>query len=143
MPSLRSACTNGRANFFLYRTLWSNGALPADPYLLVHTGCEALSPPGASKLAYDHPSYGARQHAESMLFYTPCLAVVGRAKVFYDEPHGFYKTLAERGTFGDAWRCYFAVEAAAKSWGAAGGDIGRKRSYFWSLLGDFTLRLGS
>jgi hypothetical protein len=23
----------------------------------------------------------------------------------------------------------------------AGGDIGRKRALFWSLLGDFTLRL--
>jgi len=33
------------------------------------------------------------------------------------------------------------IEAKAERWGAVGGDIGRKRSYFWSVLGDATLRL--
>jgi hypothetical protein len=140
VPSL-AGNAGGAADFFFYRTLWQDHALPACPYLLVHTGCEALSPPGADTLRYDDERYGQRQHAESMLFFTPCLAIVGRAKVFYDEPRGFCATLSEGGTFGEAWRRYFEVEAGAKNWDEVGGDIGRKRAYFWSLLGDFTLRL--
>jgi len=139
-PSLHSACRSGRAGFFLYRTLWANGALPPDPFLLIHTGCEALSPPHHDR-PFDHPSYGARQHAESILFYTPCLAIVGRAKVFYDEPRGFSETLRDGGSVGAAWQHYFDAEGAVESWGRAGGDIGRKRSYFWSLLGDWTLTM--
>lgn len=66
---------------------------------------------------------------------------MGRAKVFYDEPAGFCPTLARGGTFGEAWQQYFHLEADAESWAEVGGDIGRKRSYFWSLLGDWTLTL--
>jgi len=140
VPSLRSACRAGHANFFLYRTLWENKALPSAPYVLLHTGCESISPPNHQR-AFDDPSYGARQQAEALLFYTPCLAIVGRAKVFYDEPRGFSETLRRGGTVGDAWRRYFAIEATAKTWSRVGGDIGRKRSYFWSILGDWTLRM--
>ncbi len=140
VPSL-AGNAGGRADYFFYRTLWQHHVLPDHPYLLVHTGCEALSPPGACELPFDDPGYGLRQHAESMLFFTPCLAIVGRAKVFYDEPRGFCEALAAGATFGDAWRRYFAIEAAAANWDEAGGDIGRKRAYFWSVLGDWTLRL--
>lgn len=139
VPSLASACRGGRADFFLYRSLWATGALPDDPYFLVHTGCEATSPPHNDR-PFDHPAYGARAHAESLLFFTPCLALVGRAKVFYDEPLGFSEALRDGHTFGEAWARYFAAEAAG-TWGKARGDIGRKRSYFWSVLGDATLRL--
>lgn len=140
VPSLHSACRTGHAGFFFYRTLWANGAPATTPFLMVHTGCEALSPPGHA-LPFEDPRYGARQHAESILFFTPCVALIGRAKVFYDEPRGFVEALRRGGTVGDGWRAYFATEASAASWGQAGGDIGRKRSYFWSLLGDWTLRL--
>ncbi|MFM1871195.1 MAG: hypothetical protein RL398_617 [Planctomycetota bacterium] len=140
VPSLAAACAGGRADFFYYRTLWANDATASQPYLMVHTGCEAIAPHGATTLRYDDPRYGMRQHAESILFYTPCVALIGRAKVFYDEPREFSATLAAGGTIGAAWRRYFAVEAAS-TWEVAGGDIGRKRAYFWSLLGDFTLRL--
>ncbi len=131
----------GRADFTFYRTLWQRQVLAPNPYLLIHTGCEALSPPGCVEHAYDHPAYGQRAHAESILFFTPCLAMVGRAKVFYDEPRGFCAALGEGKTCGEAWRQYFAIEGAASDWNEVGGDIGRKRAYFWSLLGDFTLRL--
>lgn len=141
VPSLHASSHGGGADFFLYRTLWADRALPEFPYLLVHTGCEAVSPAGAGSLPYSDPRYGRRGQAESLLFYTPCLALVGRAKVFYDEPRGFSAALGRGDTFGDAWRGYFAIEAAAKDWGEVGGDIGRKRSYFWSMLGDWTLRL--
>lgn len=131
----------GRADFAFYRELWATAALPAAPFLLLHTGCEALSPPGAVEHAYDHPAYGQRAHAESILFFTPCLAIVGRAKVFYDEPRGFAAALGEGLTVGDAWRRYFEIESRPADWDQVGGDIGRKRAYFWSVVGDWTLRL--
>jgi len=140
VPSLQH-CAGGRADFFFYRTLWQDHALPDQPFLLVHTGCEAITPPGCVEHPFDDPAYGLRAHAESILFFTPCLAMVGRAKGFYDEPRGFSEALAAGATFGDAWRRYFAIEATAANWDEAGGDIGRKRAYFWSVLGDWTLRL--
>ncbi|MHC4850606.1 MAG: hypothetical protein ACYTF5_01185 [Planctomycetota bacterium] len=140
VPSLAAPTRGGHANFFLWRTLWENGALPSHPYLMVHTGCHAMSPT-ASGLPYEHPKYGAFQNADSLLFLTPALAIVGRAKVFYDEPRGFVEALAEGKSFGAAWARYFELESRAKSWAKVGGDIGRKRSYFWSLVGDWTLRL--
>ncbi len=85
--------------------------------------------------------YGLRQGAESLLFFGNGLALVGRAKVFYDEPRGFAATLADGKTFGAAWAKYFDLESRAKRWGEVGGDIGRKRCYFWSVLGDCSLRL--
>ena len=140
-PSLAAECRGGRADVFFYRTLWQNHALPDVPYLLVHTGCEAISPPGAGGLPYVDPEYDRGQQAEALLFFTPCLALIGRAKVFYDEPRGFSEVLAAGGSFGAAWQRYFALEADATSWNGVGGDISRKRAYFWSLLGDWTLRL--
>ena len=131
----------GRADYAFYRALHDKKVLPDNPYLLIHMGCEAISPPGSVEHAYDDPQYGLRAHAESILFFTPCLAIVGRAKVFYDEPRGFCEALADGKTFGDAWRRYFAIEGDAKDWNEVGNDIGRKRSYFWSVIGDWTLRL--
>ena len=75
------------------------------------------------------------------MFFGGGLALVGRAKVFYDEPLGFSQVLATGGTIGGAWAQYFQIESNASTWSKAGGDIGRKRSYFWSVLGDCTLRL--
>lgn len=131
----------GRADFAFYRTLWQRQVVADNPFLLIHTGCEALSPPGSVTCAYDEPAYGQRAHAESILFFTPCLALVGRAKVFYDEPRGFCAALGAGKTFGEAWQSYFALERAAANWDEVGGDIGRKRAYFWSIVGDWTLRM--
>ena len=136
-PSLSAACRRGTINWFLLRTLWENGAIAPEPAFYLHTGCNSVSPPGAKKLPYDHPAYGRRQGAESLLFFANGLALVGRAKVFYDEPRGFSEALGQGRTFGDAWARYFEIESAAPT----GGDIGRKRAYFWSVLGDWTLRL--
>jgi hypothetical protein len=140
VPSWRDH-RGGRADFTFYRALYTKEHARGVPYLLIHMGCEAISPPGSVERAYDDPQYGMRAHAESILFFTPCLAIVGRAKVFYDEPRGFCEALAASATFGDAWRRYFAIEGEAKSWNDVGDDIGRKRSYFWSVIGDWTLRL--
>ncbi len=140
VPSLSAPTRGERAGFFLWRTLWENGSLPDYPYLMVHMGCHAMSPT-ASNRAFDTPEYGALQNADSLLFLTPALAIVGRAKVFYDEPRGFVESLAKGESFGAAWARYYDIESQAKSWSKVGGDIGRKRSYFWSVIGDWTLRL--
>jgi hypothetical protein len=140
-PSLAAACGGGKLDWFLLRSLWENGDVAAEPAFYHDTGCEGISPPGARKLPYDHPSYGARQGGEALLLFGNGLALVGRAKVFYDEPRGFAEALREGRTFGEAWARYFEIESQAKSWGKVGGDIGRKRAYFWSVLGDWSLRL--
>jgi hypothetical protein len=131
----------GRADFAFWRALPHCRVASGGPFLLLHTGCEALSPPGAAQHPYDHRDYGKFAHAESILFFTDCVAMVGRAKVFYDEPREFAATLAAGKTLGEAWQRYFEVESRAANWDEVGGDIGRKRAYFWSIVGDCTLRL--
>lgn len=142
-PSLVPACAGGKLDWFLLRTLYEQRRMLGQPTasLYLHTGCEALSPPGASDWPYSHPLYGARNGAEALLFFADGLALIGRAKVFYDEPRGFAATLAAGQAFGETWRRYFQLEAAASDWAEVGEDIGRKRAYFWSLLGDWTLTL--
>jgi hypothetical protein len=141
VPSLAAACGRGKLDWFLLRTLWEWDALAPEPSFYVHTGCHGISPPGALSRPYSDESYGARQGAEALLFFARGLALVGRAKVFYDEPREFSDVLAEKHTFGRAWARYFDVESEAASWPQVGGDIGRKRAYFWSVLGDWTLTL--
>ncbi len=130
-----------KADFALYRTLWENRVLPDGASFYHHTGCESISPAHSEDRPYDHPEYGRFQGAESILFYAQGLALVGRSKVFYDAPRGFYEALADGKSFGEAWARYFDVEWNAKGWDEVGGGIGRKRAYFWSVLGDWTLRL--
>lgn len=121
---------------------WVNGMVANDTAsFYIHVGCEAISPAKAERKPYSDPAYGRDNSAAALLFFAHGLALVGRAKVFYDEPRGFCAALAKGKTFGAAWARYFEIESRAKSWGKAGGDIGRKRSYFWSVLGDWTLRL--
>jgi hypothetical protein len=142
VPSLRDACGGGKLDYFLLRTLWQNGGLgEAGPSLWLHTGCHGISPPGALTLPFDDPRYGVRQGAEALLFLAEGLALLGRSKVFYDEPAGFAEVLARGGTMGDAWIEYFERESRAPGWDRVGGDIGRKRATFWGLLGDWSLRL--
>jgi hypothetical protein len=136
-PSLTAACGNGTINWFLLHTLWENRAIAPEPAFYIHTGCNGISPSGAEKLPYDHPAYGRRQGAESLLFFANGLALVGRAKVYYDEPREFSEVFGQGRTFGDAWAHYYEIESTSPQ----GGDIGRKRAYYWSVLGDWTLRL--
>lgn len=138
VPSWRDH-RGGRADHVFWRAVGAKGWM-GGPFLLLHTGCEALSPP-RSDLPYDDPEYGKFGHAESILFFTGCVAMLGRAKVFYDEPREFAEVLGKGGTIGDAWKRYFELESQASDWEEVGGDIGRKRAYFWSIVGDCTLRL--
>ncbi|MBE7559097.1 hypothetical protein HS125_09165 [bacterium] len=141
IPTLSRFARSGRANFYLYRSLWANGRLPDGASVYYHTGCDSISPGNAETHPYNHPAYSWMQGAESLLFYCNGLALVGRSKVFYDAPRGFYDALAQGKTIGEAWREYFRIESQAAGWREVGGDIGRKRSYFWSILGDWTLTL--
>ena len=141
VPSLHDACKGGKADFALYRTMWQNGVLPDIGCFYFHQGCDGISPAHARDRVYNHPDYGYWQGAEALLFYVQGLALVGRAKVFYDEPKEFCKSLAAGKTFGETWAHYFEIESLAEDAEKGGGGIGRKRSYFWSVLGDWTLRL--
>jgi hypothetical protein len=130
-----------KLHFEYYRALWANKQLPDCGVLYLDTGCESTAPEGAGTRPYNDPRYGYWQGAESLLFYCNGLALIGRSKVFYDEPRGFFEALANGETFGDAWAEYFAIESAAENVDEVGGGIGRKRAYFWSVLGDWTLTL--
>ncbi|MFQ6096837.1 MAG: hypothetical protein ACE5O2_03860 [Armatimonadota bacterium] len=139
VPSLQQ--TSGKLDFAVLRTLYENGALPDCPNFWIHAGCDAISPAHARDRPYNAPGYGFWQGSECLLMYCNGLALMGRAKVFYDAPRGFAEALAEGGTWGDAWRRYFDVEAADENIEKTAGGIGRKRAYFWSTLGDWTLRI--
>ncbi|HTQ11127.1 MAG TPA: hypothetical protein VMI31_13755 [Fimbriimonadaceae bacterium] len=137
VPSLQGI--GGAMGFGFLRTLYENRALPDNGVLYFHTGCEATRPLEAENEPFNAPGYGRWQLAECTMMYGNGLALIGRGKVFYDEPREFWKVLGEGGDYGDAWKRYFQVESQDAQ--LAKDGIGRKRTYFWSLLGDFTLRL--
>lgn len=141
VPSLKSASGGGMLDWHLLRSIYESKRQAQQPAFYHHTGCDIISPDGAGTLPYDDPHYGAMQAAESLMFFGQGLALVGRAKVFYDEPAGFTAALSEGKTIGAAWARYFDHDSAAADYSSVGGDIGRKKAYFWSVLGDFTLRL--
>ncbi len=137
VPSLKGI--GGLMGFGFLRTLYENKAIPNPPSLYFHNGCEAMRPIGAENLSFDALDYAKQQLAECLMMYGNGLTVVGRGKVFYDEPRDFWKTMGQGGTWGEAWKTYFEVESNDAE--LAKDGIGRKRTYFWSILGDFTLRL--
>jgi len=142
------------ANFYLYRTLWENNKLDgAGPQMFIHQGCEVNSPIWDG--AYTSGSYGKAQNAEGQLFYLNGLAVLSRAKVFYDGPEGLKSAwTGPRSVFGSALTTYYntlsketlfkQAQKMPYGWGVATqGDprVNRKRSYSWSVNGDWSLRL--
>ena len=131
----------GKLDFAIHRTLWQNDVLPECAVIYFHIGCESTAPANAAAHPYSHPGYGHWQGAESLLFYCNGLTLIGRSKVFYDAPRGFCEVLADGGTCGDAWAEYYRIESLAEDVDEVGGGIGRKRAYFWSLLGDWTIRM--
>jgi hypothetical protein len=122
----------GNANWDLHRTLWENKTLAnTGGNLFVHMGCQVNTPNGAEVLPYNDPQYGNRQNGESILFYLNGVAMITRAKVFYDMPGGFPQALARdpRANFGEGWRAYFTADAQDSRL------TDGKRPYFWSMLG--------
>jgi hypothetical protein len=137
VPSLAAASSGGMLNWFLLRTLYENGRVASSPCFYHHTGCNSISPPGVKNYAYNHPRYSERQNAEALLFFGNGLALVGRAKVYFDEPAGFAEELGAGRTFGQAWLKYYRHDSQLPKI----HNVSRKKAYFWSLLGDWTLRL--
>jgi hypothetical protein len=115
-----------------------------------------LKPSNYRDVPYSDPTYGQQsdleevQNGESILFYANGLAIMGRSKVFFDTPEGFAETVHATGHFGLGWGGYFANDAAEIKLNertlAYGRDrrkvtLQRKKAYFWSVIGDFTLGL--
>ena len=136
----RHVCNTIRTS--LLRTMWENGKLKdTGSCFYIHAGCEATSPLHASDAAYHDPRYGgSTQIAESLMFFGQGLALIGRAKVFYDRPsHPERYFDRTHGRFGNILSGYYQEELASQKMGQ---DVaGRNRVYFWSILGDWTLRL--
>ena len=67
--------------------------------------------------------------------------MISRAKTYYDTVNGFAQTLREddRVPFGDIWIRTFDLDSQSSS--LATDQPGSKKAYWWSLLGDWTLRL--
>lgn len=137
VPDLRPGA--GWIHYGVVRTLYENRTMASTPALYYHTGCEIMMPANYEALPYSDPACGRFQIAESLLMMGNGLALIGRGKVFYDEPREFWKSMGEGAAFGDAWRHYYTVERADGEMAKDG--IGRKRAYFWSMIGDPTLKL--
>jgi hypothetical protein len=141
-PSLQEQ--GGAADLYLHRTLWQNRALSGTgPSLIIHGGCEVMSPAGTHDVPYYNPSYASFQNAEGILFYMNGLALMARAKVFFDTPRGFAGVFkfSPRANFGDGWKAYFDIEANDPALSSFSQAVNSKKAYFWSLIGDWTTRL--
>lgn len=151
------------ASFFIYRTMWQTGALAsAGQTFYVHDGCEVMRPKNAEWAPYNDPNYGQFDYyghvanGESLMFYANGLGLMARNKVFNDTPAGFYEAIkATGGRFGAGWRAYFntdgynaglnerALDPTVVNPGADRRErtLQRKRSYFWSMTGDPTIKI--
>jgi hypothetical protein len=141
-PTYNDPRVRNAVHFALLRTLWRNGKLAgAGSCFYIHGGCEVNTPPGAARHAYHDPAYADHtQIAECFMYYGNGLALLGRSKVFYDIPLGFEDSFTtEKGVFGDVLRGYFDIESQNARLGKSVAS--RNRTYFWSILGDWTLRL--
>lgn len=141
-PTYNDPRVRNAAHFALLRTLWENDKLAgAGSCFYIHGGCEVNSPSGAARHAYHDPAYSDHtQIAECFMYYGNGLALLGRSKVFYDIPSGFENSFTtQKGNFGDVLRGYFDIESQNAR--LAKSVASRNRAYFWSILGDWTLRL--
>jgi len=129
------------ADLNLYRTLWANKTLQnLCPSFFVHVGCDVNTPDGADSKSFCTSGYGACNSAEGALFYLNGLALLSRSKMFYDGPSGFGKGFgaSKKAHFGNGWKEHFNTESLDP--GMAKNSTDRKRSSFWSMIGDWTLR---
>ncbi len=135
------------ANYHLYLTLFKKRTLSpplpfthtyrAQGHIYLHVGCEVTSPIDGIFMPFSHEQYGRGQNADSILFMANGLAVVGRAKTFNDYPNEFGEELGKGENVGHALRHSSEVDRAKEGI----SRIDSKRYYFWSVLGDWTLKL--
>lgn len=128
-----------RATWHLHRTIWENQILKnTGANIFTHFGCEANSPAGAESYPYNSDYYGVFQNVESVMFYLNGVALIARAKVYYDLPSGLPEAL-EKVHMGSGWAAYFEYESKVSAWAKLSQE--NKRTYPWSILGDWTIRL--
>jgi hypothetical protein len=139
---------NGYAGWSLGRTLWENRVLLYyGQSFYLHGGCSVNVPDENDyNQAYNDPRYGSRNNADTVLFFENGLGVLARGKVFYDLPAGFGNSINFYGLrFGYAWMDAHTTDAgdAQLKPGTSGDDrvFANKRSYFWGLRGDWTIKL--
>ncbi len=137
-PSL--GATPGKLDFAITRSLYESGNAPEAPSVWLYTACEGTAPQGGAETPYTHPQYGFWQGAECLVFHLRGLSLIGRSKVFYDEPGDTWGVLGRGGGMGDVWSSYFESESQDGSLFTDNG-IGRKRAYFWCVLGDGSARV--
>lgn len=132
----------GNADMYTHRALWHYNTLrDAGASLIIHGGCEVNGVDETQSDPYTTSKYAHWSNAEGILWYTNCVALFSRAKVFNDAPDGFtdgYR-LSDRANFGSCWKSYFNAQANDARFSTY--NIQRKRAYFWSINGDWTLRL--
>jgi hypothetical protein len=159
-PSFEGITEN--TDFHIYRTMWEFDAMHnVGQTFYVHEGCEVMRPVNAETVPYNDPTYGQADwnggvaNGESLMFYGKGLGLMARNKVFNDAPAGFFETIKSTGRFGYGWRAYFIYDAGDASLNErtadptvvqAGSDhrwrtLQRKRSYFWNIIGNFTLKI--
>jgi hypothetical protein len=144
-----AAALGNNAHWALGRTLFENRILAqSGSSFFVHQGCSLnVADDNWPDVAYDHPRYGEKNAAASLLFFNNGLGTLTRGKVFNDLPSdvGAQVALAE-GRFGHAWRSAFAADAANAA-ARPGTDLAddrvyrNKKAYMWNLAGDWTLKL--
>lgn len=156
-PSFAQMTTD--ANSYFYRTLWQNGVLAnSGQMFIVHDGCEVMRPTNSEDQPYNSSTYGQAgdqgkvANGESLMFYANGLGLMARNKVFNDTPAGFSKAINDSGgRFGYGWMGYFMADAVDPDLDERAVDpasperrtrtFQRKRSYFWNIIGDPTLKL--
>jgi hypothetical protein len=140
LPSFEEV--SGAADLFLHRALWHYNTLRnAGASLMIHGGCNVNSVDETLRDTYVTGDYARWSNAEGILFCTNCVSLLSRAKGFNDSPNGFtdgYR-LSDRANFGSCWKSHFNAEA--NDGGISTYNIQRKRAYFWSINGDWTLRI--
>ena len=105
---------------------------------MIHGGCEVNTPWRGDTAAYTE--YGPNQNAENIVFYGKVLALMTRAKVYNDLPDGWqdFVRLNDAAVFGDIWKQYYGFMAARSDLPFWSPD--RKMTYWWSTVGDYSLR---
>lgn len=131
-----------KADIFLYRAIWRlNGYSEAGASIMIHSGCNVNSVSETQTVPYTSEQYGVWSNAEGILFFTNAIVLFSRAKTFNDFPKGFLEGFKKspQATLGTCWFSYYDYES--KNLRVSKKNIARKKAYFWSLLGDWTLRL--